>query len=450
MKVRGLRSCFLALAMLSMVFVSACGSGAGNGSAGTNEGQNEKTGENYDKPTTLVFYSIARDSEQSFNERMGDAIRKRFPNLTVKYVQRTTANDLPAYISSGEKLDLVWGSLGSWPQVQDLGLAIDLTDLIKKHNIDLSTFEPSSIDAMKQMGAGQILALPFENHTKVVYYNKDIFDKFGVEYPKDGMKWPEFHALAKKLNREDSGNFYTGYSPSVNSMFIQNELSLPFFQQSGSTVRSTFNDPGWKTIIENEFLAMARETGYHKVMDQYRNGGVPNLDTFTKNRALAMYPEGPLLPIVLPDDMAKLNWDIVAMPTLAEKPGVGYQAYPTYMSISTMSQEKDMAMQVIKFLTSKEFQTTLSKSGDMTILKDPEIQRVMGQDSKFKGKNYGAFFYNKFAPIATKFPIESKVPGYTDVTNKLAQLAKGELDINTALRQAEEAVNKKVDEQAAK
>jgi len=439
------------LLLASCFFVAAgCGTGGTEADKGAAKGQEPAPVVlAADKPAELVFYSIARDSEETFNERYGHAIKKKFPNLTIKYVKRVAGEtDLQQYVVTGQPIDLIWGSLGSWPGVLDYKLETDMTDLVKAHGIDLASFEPYLIDAIKQFGNGKLYGLPFENSTNVIYYNKDLFDKFGVAYPKDGMTWDELYDLAKRLNRSDGNVSYTGFSPSTNQTFITNQFGLPLIDPK--TKKSTFNDPRWKRIVEGEFIQFAKESMYLDVAAKYRKGGALNLANFNKDMVLAMYPSGPLLPLVQPQEMSAFNWDMAAMPTFPETKGVGYSAYPNYMSVTAMSKEKEMAMKVLAFLTSKEFQTTLSKSGNMTVLRDKAIQDVMGQDGVFKGKNYRAYFYNQFAPIGGKSDLDSKVPAYNSIVSLLMKVANGELDTNTALRQAEEDVNKKIEAALAK
>lgn len=440
--------------VLTLAFVlfaaAGCSAGKDNGAERATDGAAPSQAVSVtDKPVELVFYSIARDTEESFNERYGNSIKNKFPNLTIKYVKRVAGEtDLQQYVATGQPIDLIWGSLGSWPAILDYKLEMDMTDLIKKHGIDLTSFEPPLIDAMKQLGNGKIYGLPFENSTNVIYYNKDLFDKFGVAYPKDGMTWDEFYDLSKKLNRIDGTVSYTGYSTSTPHMFLMNEFGLPLIDPK--TRKSTFNDPKWKRIVESEFVQFAKESQYLDVSAKYRKGGALNLANFNKDLVLAMFPSGPLLPLVQQKEMSAFNWDIVAMPTFSEQKGVGYQAYPNYMSVTAISKEKEMAMEVLRFLTSKEFQTTLSKSGNMTSLQDKSIQAVMGQNSVFKDKHYSSYFYNKLAPVGAKSDLDSKVPAIDSITNLLMKMATGELDVNTALRQAEEAVNKKIEAVAAK
>lgn len=429
---------------------SGCAAGKENGVGKLNEGAaNQPKPLVTDRPVELVFYSIARDSEETFNERYGNAIKKKFPNLTIKYVKRVAGEtDLQQYVTTGQTIDLIWGSLGSWPGILDFKLETDMADLVKVHGIDLSSFEPYLVDAIKQFGGGKLYGLPFENSTNVIYYNKDLFDKFGVGYPKDGMTWDEMYDVSKKLNRTEGTISYTGFTPSTNQTFITNMFGIPLIDPK--TKKSTFGDPRWKRIVESEFIQFAKETMYLDVADKLRKGGALNLANFNKDMVLAMYPSGPLLPLVQPQEMSAFKWDMAAMPTFAEAKGVGYSAYPNYMSVTAMSKEKEMAMEVLKFLISKEFQTAMSKSGNMTVLNDKAIQDVMGQESAYKDKHYKAYFFNKFAPISDKSDLDSKVPAYNSMVNLLMKVAKGELDTNTALRQAEEDVNKKIGEALAK
>src|SRR5690606_22683903 len=103
-----------------------------------------------------------------------------------------------------------------------------------------------------------------------------------------------------------------------------------------------------------------------------------------------------------PESLEGLNWDMVSEPTYSQAPGVGSQVYPTYFSIVNSSKNKDAAMQAIQVLLSPEHQTYLARRGQMPVSSKEELRRELGQDTKFKDKNWKAVFYNKFAPIPYK------------------------------------------------
>lgn len=55
--------------------------------------------------------------------------------------------------------------------------------------------------------------LPLFRNIQATFYNKGIFDKFGVPYPKDGMTYDEAIELAKKVTRSVDGVQYYGLFP---------------------------------------------------------------------------------------------------------------------------------------------------------------------------------------------------------------------------------------------
>ncbi|MDF2715158.1 MAG: extracellular solute-binding protein family 1 [Paenibacillus sp.] len=102
--------------------------------------------------------------------------------------------------------------MGNYASVVDGGYAeLDITELVRKHKLDLNRFEPASLQIMRQMNGGKLNALPINLLYLVLVYNKDIFDKFGEPYPRDGMTWEEAVQIAKKLTRNDAGVQYMGF-----------------------------------------------------------------------------------------------------------------------------------------------------------------------------------------------------------------------------------------------
>ena len=61
---------------------------------------------------------------------------------------------------------------------------------------------------------GTEITIPFENSNLAVYYNKDMLDEKGVEYPPEevgGWTWTDFVEMAKVFSDADEGKF--GYDP---------------------------------------------------------------------------------------------------------------------------------------------------------------------------------------------------------------------------------------------
>ncbi|MEI7024257.1 ABC transporter substrate-binding protein [Paenibacillus sp. y28] len=389
----------------------------------------------------LVVYSGSGDSIDSWNDRFGSALQARFPNYTIKYIQKQKDFGIKELLTSGETIDIYWDSIGGFAAgLLDNGLELDMTPLMKKHHVELSQVEPTVADSVKQLAADKVIGIPIFNNNMVLYYNKDLFDKFGVSYPQDGMTWREASALGEKLTRFDQKQ-YVGLSSSQTHMLLMNQLSIPFIDAASE--KSTLQtDEKWRTYFNTVFAGPGQSSGYVDYMKAHKDT-LPYRVEFLQDRELAMFAWLSSIMFVFPEDFKAMNWDMVALPTFEELPQVGSQAYPTYFAVTSMSRQQDQAMKVIQYLLSEEMQTRLSKKGVMPVLQNEAIQAVYGQDSPFKDKNLKASFYNKFAPIPFKSRYDSlALTPYAKVANKVVLTA----DHNTVFRETAEEVNKKLQE----
>lgn len=432
---QGLAS-LLFVCIISGAALSACSSKGSEGGTGTNTTE---------KPVELYFYSGGGDTTDAFNARFGDAIRKKFPNYDIKYIPVDPNNRIQQLVTAGQRIDLYYGSIGVFTESITAGLQFDMSELIKKHNVDLNAVEPTLVDAARTLSDGKLYGLPVFNNIMVTYYNKTIFQKFGIPFPKDGMSWNETLELAQKLTRNDSGKQYTGLVVSPTHVLRMNQFSLPYVDPK--TEKATINSDQWKKMYETYYINPARDQVY-KDRIAALNNKLPYKDDFLKDQNLGMFVYLSDLQSILPKEMATLDWDIVSMPTFNELPGVGSQAYPTLMSITNMAENKDAAMEVMKFLLSEEYQTYAAQNSTVPVLKSPAVQNALGQSAAFKDKNLKAIFYNKIAPISSKSKYDTQVE--KAYTKPLVDISIGKTDINSALRLAEEEANKAIDQEKAK
>ncbi|WP_028549490.1 ABC transporter substrate-binding protein [Paenibacillus sp. UNC451MF] len=394
------------------------------------------------EPVELVVVSTSGDSEDSFNERFGNAIKTKFPKYTIKYIPSKKEYGIKEMLVAGQQMDIYFDSISFLTGgLIGNGLQFDMSDLIKQTKLDLSRMEPSTVDAMKQLSGGKMYGIPVFNNNVVMYYNKDIFDKSGVPYPKDGMTWPEFTDLMKKLVRNDGNKQIAGYASSGTHVFRMNQLSLPYVDEK--TGKATINNEQWSKFIDTAFLQPQIAGGWNDFVKATNKS--PYTNEFFKTYEVATFA---LLSssIFIDKNFETMNWDMVSLPTFPDLPGVGSQPYPTYFSVTTNSQHKNEAMDVINYLASEEVQTKLSKMGVMPATKKEEIKKLFGSESKFKDKNLKAIFYNKFAPIPYKsiYDLSLESPYTQAVGNALNG------DMNTALRKAEEEANKRIQDAKAK
>src|SRR5262249_24395576 len=144
------------------------------------------------------------------------------------------------------------------------------------------------------------------------YYNKDIFDRFAVPYPKDGMTWDNAIDLAKKLTRSDGGVQYKGLTIDGNINRLGEQRSLPMVDPTGKSVLQT---DGWKSVFD-----------VYRQIGQIPGNLLENpqrIQAFEKDKNLAMLA-GLSARIgefeQLQNQGQAMNWDMVTMPTFSQAP----------------------------------------------------------------------------------------------------------------------------------
>lgn len=434
------RKVWAVAAGFSLVFVSAC---SGGGGAGTGEAPAKQAAAKADEPASLVVYSNSGDSVESWNDRFGNALKQKFPNYTIKYIQKTKEVGLKELLTNGETIDLYWDSIGGFAStLADSSLQYDMTELMKARGVNFSKMEPTVADSVKLIDPAKVYGIPVFNNNMVLYYNKDVFDRFGVPYPKDGMTWTETIKLAEKLTRHD-GKQYIGLSSSQTHMLLMNQLSIPFVD-TAKNAPTIASDERWKKFFDTVFVGPASAPGYKEYMEAHKNV-IPYREEFLKEKEVAMFAWLSSIMFVFPEEFKSMNWDMVSLPTFEELPNIGSQAYPTYFTVTSMSKQKEQAMNVIEYLISDDMQKQLSRKGVMPVLKDEAIQKLYGQESAFKEKRLQAAFYNKFAAIPAKTRFESLLlTPYAKAVPKVIQTG----DANTVFRATEEETAKKIAEAA--
>ncbi|MDF2723250.1 MAG: extracellular solute-binding protein family 1 [Paenibacillus sp.] len=400
------------------------------------------------EPVELYFYSNTSSfAEKDVRDRWWNYMNSKYPNFVLKFVPKVPGG-LPELLAAGQPIDIMFTSIGGVNSnlIQN-GLQYDLTELAKKHGVDLNRFEPETLDMIKNVGG--LYGLPVSNARLILFYNKDIFDKFGAPYPKDDMTWDDMLALSKRVTRLENGVQYFGFTAYIQHQMKMNPLSLNIVDSK--TGRAAINTDKWKMIIQKVLLDPIMQNEVYKQAVISANDVFSHNDNFGVKRNVAMYAMDSNAPIGWDTNPAtsNFNWDIVKMPTFKENPDAGPQPYPNYLYITNISKKKDEAMQVLKFIASDEMQTLESKKGYFSAIKSPEVQKVFASEAtSFKGKNLNAVINTKPSKPMTITPSDDLV--IKAIENRLFDYVKGQLDLNSLLRIAEEEANKEIEKASKK
>lgn len=108
-------------------------------------------------------------------------------------------------IASGDAPDIMQIGDDAVPNFVSKGAVIPLDDYIKgQYPLDTTIYLPGMIEPGQYKGKQYFLPKDFS--TLAVYYNKKIFDKYGVAYPKEDWTWDDFLKTAQALTKDENGD----------------------------------------------------------------------------------------------------------------------------------------------------------------------------------------------------------------------------------------------------
>lgn len=428
------------LSALALFSLAACGTSADNkGAEPPALSQPEEK-----KPITLYIQNIysGSPSAEEFKEQYGKLIQQKFPHIErIEYFSNAT-RPLDNVILSKEQMDIVITSQATFHTTfLPNSLQTDLDGFIAKTKYDTGRLDPSSLDLVKKLGGGKLYGLPVAAGGTYMLYNKDLFDKFGVAYPPNKMNWTQFADLAKRLSRTDNGITYHGAVLAPVNFLIRNPYALNHLDPTSG--KADFSNPTWSRFL-NQIAELYRIPGNEKAAAQLTTSGALNL--FNKDRVAAMYSPIIANDLSLTYTFESLNFDYTHFPSMPDAPG-NVQTYPNIYAVSSTSQHKDDAFDVIAFMTSNEVQLAMSKRGTFSALNNKDILAAFAQEAPdfIKKKNLSVF------TEPNKYTTPTNISEYTSTANTELNTALTEVittgkDVNTALREAAEKANQKIEQ----
>ncbi|MCC2686447.1 MAG: transporter substrate-binding protein [Paenibacillaceae bacterium] len=441
------RSFLVVSISLLIVLATGCNGGAGTAQPSAdnaasnvnsaNSANTAKTAPSFDpnEAVSLKFGQIGGAlSDDEFQNLIVAPVKKMYPNVSLELVRMTNTTQ-PELVATNDYPDLTYNNASGIYRDKELQIDADLMPLIKKNNIDLSKFDPSSLDFVNSAsGDGKIYLLPVWTVADGTFYNKDIFDKFGVAYPKDNMTWDQVLELARKVARMDGGVQYIGVSTSSLSN-MKNGLGLPIADAKAK--KGLLDSDSWKLLLDS-YVKMQQIPGNY-------NHGMNGTKLFETDRTLAMYPNftgrvGEFEKLYTSGN--PMNFDLVTYPSFGDSK---YAATTNVsgITISIKTTKQDWAFRVAQVLVKEENQLAAARNGRVSALKNKEIQQQYAANlGSMKGKHVEGFF--------TK---PTNIPGqttkYDDLGNKrindaVDRILSGQADVNTALREANELLNQDI------
>lgn len=167
----------------SMVaMTAACGSSGGGEAGGADDAASEDWSIPDEAPTaTIQVLSHLQDNDEQIGPVL-DAFAEAYPSITVDFesVPFDQLNSvLEARITAKDgNPDVYWADMPRMAALAARGYTVDLTEQFEpyRESWDEASYEGASAE-------GRLHGVPIANSTQLLYYNKDLLDAAGLEYP---------------------------------------------------------------------------------------------------------------------------------------------------------------------------------------------------------------------------------------------------------------------------
>lgn len=307
-----------------------------------------------DNKIHIQFSSWGSESEISILKPLLKEFELQNPDIKVDFmhIPQNYFQKIHLLYASNTAPDVVFINNLYLPVYANAGVLEDLSN----YGFEFDKFFDNSVVSMSWKSG--IYAVPRDVSNLVIFYNKDLFRKYNVPLPKSGWTYDEFLNTALRLTKGD----ILGVSFDENPLYFLSYLVMYGEWNNDDTINYFNDDVFSKPEIQKalNFYADLRHK-YHVAPLKEELGSMTNGQMFLQGR-LGMYFSGRWMVPKLRED-ANFDWDVVEFPPLNKGEKSPVLSDSSGWALSKSSKHKKEAVQLIKFLSSKEVSSKFTKSG---------------------------------------------------------------------------------------
>ena len=246
------------------------------------------------------------------------------------------------------------GAFAAAGQLEPLGPYLDQSEAMGRDD-----FYPVTLEAFTWQD--QLMCIPQNISSLVVYYNRDLFTAAGVAEPADDWTWADFLAAAQALTLDSDGDGQTDqYGAGIEASLFR---LAPFIWQNGGQL---VDDPAFPMqlaltrVPAQEALTWFTElqTVHHVVPDRVAEESLDSESRFIEGTTAMYFNSRRGTPTYR--EITAFDWDVAPLPRGEQTAGVLHSdAY----CLSAAAADKDAAWRFIEFANSAEGQTIIAGSG---------------------------------------------------------------------------------------
>lgn len=370
-----------------------------------------------------------------------DSFEKKYPNIHVNLTYKSWGSYwtwLTAQASAKSLPDVYKMGYSYARKYASLGVMQNLNKFIKSSGFNMSNFSPNVLSFYKVNG--NVTAIPRDANTVVMFYNKDLFDKAGLNYPKETMSWNQVLKLAQKLTLDKNGN--NALSPSFDPKNIkQYGFAADVAGTDDSVLEPQLFSNGARLVGKDHKLKLYTPQAMHvlkffrNLVTKYhvspksawfKNNGNDPFTVIQTGKVAMSFSGNWYVPQF---EKAGLNFGVALPPKFKSVKTV---VQPAGYAMSSFSKKKKAAWKLLSWLTGPEGEKEMAKQGEALPANQSAFKYYL---QKYKNVNKKVFLdAQKKAITAPVFPGKAKL-WFTYIPQKLEQPLNGKGSIEKAVQQ---------------
>ena len=305
-----------------------------------------------------------------------EAYEASHPNVTIEMVDLGSTDYMTVLATelsgTGTDFDLVTiKDVPGYATLVRKGSILALDDYIAADGIDLTQFAGTTDQVTVD---GSLYELPFRNDFWVLFYNKDLFDAAGVDYPTNDMTFEEYDALARAVTDTTFGSQVYGahYHTWRSAVQLFGVLDGEHTILDGEY---SFFKPYYEMVLNQEADGVCRKYTDLKTEGLHYSAAFSGGDVAMMNQG-SWFISTLITNLASGEYDADLcgNWGIVKYPHAeGVEPGSTLGTI-TGISITTASDNPDEAWEFVKWVSGEEGAAVMASSGNFPAIMTDEIR----------------------------------------------------------------------------
>ncbi len=390
-------------------------------------------------------WDVANANSYTIIDEAIDIFEKEHPNVRVHYYSGILKEDYSEWMSEkmllGEMPDVFMVLANDFNQFASIGNLKDLSNLMEKDDtFHEEEYYQTVLDTGKYYG--KQYALPYETVPTLMFVNKTLLEKEGIDLPEINWTWDDLYAICSKITKD------TNDDGILDQFGVYNyEWTQAVYANDGEL----FDTDGHSADFSNEKVEQAirfvkkineLNQGQNVTQQDFDNGKVAFMPLlFSDYRTYKTYP-------YKIKKYTNFQWDCITLPA-GEQGNNTSEVNTLLMGINSKTKETELSWEFLKLLTyDKDIQLDIFRySQGASVLKkvteSEAAESILQEDMEESEKVIDSKLLSQ---VLEEGIITPKFPKYSDAMalaeGEINEMIKGDNNIDSSLKILQRSINR--------